>query len=324
METLTNLNGKGRGISDLTGISDAVNLEYADFENNEITSLLPLMDLPDPESITVLLAGNPLSDTEDADGDGYSDLSELNAGTNPMDAASFPTAPYAVPAMSAMGGLLAVALLLILGATAALKGRKEMKTLLIVLTLFAAFPAMGTAGQPRSESRGLEAGQTGVIQEIGSSVLSARIKQPPNPEILRLKEELKGLRLELRGALEYLLTPQSNGTIHLQKGVDPVKAKNQIKHESPKLQSAGRRVREALTKVEETSRILSGRMPEDKHSVVITRMLTKVDTLGLEVEDVLDDNSPEQIGRLKALLERMEIKPQVTFEPSRGRTKLLA
>lgn len=106
METLTNLNGEGLGISDLTGISDAVNLEYADLRNNEITSLLSLMDLPNPESITVLLSGNPLSDTEDAGGDGHSDLSELNAGTNPLDATSFPTAPYAVPAMSPIGGLL--------------------------------------------------------------------------------------------------------------------------------------------------------------------------------------------------------------------------
>ena len=312
METLIHLDAEGRGINDLTGIEDAVNLEYADLRNNEITSLLPLMDLPNPETITVLLSGNPLSDTEDADGDGCSDLVEVQAGTNPLDLESYPGPTHAVPAIGPMSGLLAVVLLLGLGVVATRRGRKEMKTLLIILTLFAAFPAMGMAEQPQIKSRGLEAGQTSVIREIGSSLLSAR-SQPLNPEILRLKEELRGLRLELKGALEHLLTPQCKGTIHLQKGVDPGKAKIQRKYEPPELQSAGHRVREALVKIKETSWILSGRRPEDRHSV-ITRMLTKVDTLGVEVEDVLADKSPEQIGRLKTLIERIEIKPLVTYE----------
>ncbi len=116
METLTNLNGQGMGINDLTGISDAVNLEYADLRNNQISDLQPFMDLPNPESITVLLAGNPLSDQEDADGDGWSDLAELNAGTNPLDPSSYPQGAQAVPAVGGLGLMMTAIVLLGLGA----------------------------------------------------------------------------------------------------------------------------------------------------------------------------------------------------------------
>jgi hypothetical protein len=111
MRDITSISAAGAGIADLCGLEDAQNLTYADLRNNQITSLLPLVGLANLQ--TVLLNGNPLSDTEDADGDGHSDLAELQAGTNPLDAGSVPTATP-VPAVNIPAMLITFLLLVLL------------------------------------------------------------------------------------------------------------------------------------------------------------------------------------------------------------------
>jgi len=104
MAEITSLYAVGKGITDLAGLALAHNLTYLDLRNNNITDLSPLLALDNLE--TVLLDGNPLSDVEDTDGDGFSDLAEVQAGTNPLDPASFPSdpdPPPAVPALNLVG-----------------------------------------------------------------------------------------------------------------------------------------------------------------------------------------------------------------------------
>nr|NJM03310.1 hypothetical protein [Desulfobacula sp.] len=104
MESVTELNAQGTGIKDLTGIGCASNLTRLDLRDNQITSLAPLMNLPNLFSIDILLDGNPLSNSEDTDGDGISDLAELLAGSNPLDSESVPTVTP-VPAVGFYGQL---------------------------------------------------------------------------------------------------------------------------------------------------------------------------------------------------------------------------
>lgn len=115
MESLAVLDAAGLGISNLAGIGNAINLTQTDLRNNQITSLEPFHEFANPEDMDVLLDGNPLSDQEDFDGDGVSDLAELNAGTNPLDASSTPSSVPAVPAVDFFGWLFAAAALATLG-----------------------------------------------------------------------------------------------------------------------------------------------------------------------------------------------------------------
>ncbi len=118
MQSITSLSASGRGIADLCGLADATQLTSADLRNNHITSLQPLVGLPNLQ--TVLLDGNPLSATDDADGDGFSDLAELQGGSNPLDSGSVPGATP-VPAISFYGLLLAAVVLVRLGVSKQLR-----------------------------------------------------------------------------------------------------------------------------------------------------------------------------------------------------------
>lgn len=91
---LINLGAAGEGIQDLTGLELAVNLDTIDLRNNQITDLTPLVGL---NPTTVLLAGNPLSFSMDADGDGFSDGLELLEGSDPLDPSSFPDPGEPIP-----------------------------------------------------------------------------------------------------------------------------------------------------------------------------------------------------------------------------------
>ncbi len=310
METLMNLNGAGRGISDLTGIENAVNLGYADLRNNEITSLLPLMALSNPETITVLLSGNPLSNTEDADGDGYSDLAELNAGTNPLDAASFPAAPHSVPAMSPMGGLLAVLLLLGLGVVTTRKGSQEMKTLLIILMLFSAFPAMGIAEQSQNKSHGLKAKRIEMIQSISKHILSVRKNKHLSDELQQTKDQLIALRKELMklspccdGKKNRLIIQLKNGE---QKKIEPKDfkrtfVKNKIENILSQLKQKRKEISDSYIE----------KINKKYHMMAFNRVKT-IETLEKEVEDVLmSSNDEDRFKKIQELINRLEIKPLV-------------
>ncbi len=82
MKDVTALSLAGLGITDITGLELTENLTYLDISNNQIQDLSPLAGLTNLSQ--VFLDGNPLSDAFDVDGDGFSDLSELTNGSDPL------------------------------------------------------------------------------------------------------------------------------------------------------------------------------------------------------------------------------------------------
>ena len=171
MQEITSISAEGAGIDDLCGVADLANLTYADLRNNNITSLQALAGLSN--LTTVLLDGNPLSDTEDADQDGFSDLAELQRGSNPLDPESVPTS-VPVPATNRVGLLLAMAVLAFIGLYQRIRTDKKgriMKHNIFFILLFSlisghAFPAMGGQDLTSQEIKN--------IQKVSQAVLLSR------------------------------------------------------------------------------------------------------------------------------------------------------
>lgn len=106
LRRLATLNAAGLGISNLTGLQHATNIQSIDLRNNQINSLSPLAGLP--QFRNAQLAGNPLSTSADTDGDGVKDSVELARGTYPLNPDSdgdtlldgadpYPTSPTRFP-----------------------------------------------------------------------------------------------------------------------------------------------------------------------------------------------------------------------------------
>jgi uncharacterized protein (DUF1800 family)/Leucine-rich repeat (LRR) protein len=88
IDQLTSLDVSNRGITNISGIEAAVNLQTLDLSNNQIQDLGPLALMPNLDR--VYLSGNPLDRNIDSDGDGATDGQEIDVATNPMNADSHP------------------------------------------------------------------------------------------------------------------------------------------------------------------------------------------------------------------------------------------
>jgi hypothetical protein len=87
MARLSTFTAVGKGIADLGGLEWAANLQHVDLRNNAIVDLTPLMNLSEIQVLN--LAGNPLSESQDVDGDGLSDREEVEiVGTSPLSSDS--------------------------------------------------------------------------------------------------------------------------------------------------------------------------------------------------------------------------------------------
>jgi len=220
MQGVTSLSAAGTGITNLCGLDDAANLTYADLRNNQITSLQALVGLTQLE--TVLLDGNPLSTVEDADGDGFSDLAELQAGSNPLNPESVPSGPATpVPAVNLFGLLLTAAVLAAMGYTkkgkTVMRQRQHSAFMLAAACISSALLMVGIAAHPaaardKSVSQPLPAQTLDQIKGVGQALLQAKRAYQSPDEVNALRQDMD----QLHGLLEKLTQPKRGDTLRLE------------------------------------------------------------------------------------------------------------
>ena len=314
--TLTQLYAAGSNISDLTGVGSAVNLTYADLSNNNITSLDPFHDHPNPETIQALLDGNPLSDQEDFDGDGWSDLAELNAGSNPLSASSVPSeSATAVPASNLLTLLITAGILVIIGLRnqwiiSMKKNQKKIFKVTAVSVLFLVMFCMVSSTNAKQETvlKKLPAGKLEKVKGVAQALLQAKRSYTPPEEIQKLRQEIKQLYI----LLDTLTKPMNGDTLQL--NTMPVQAEDKKSRQDPwrekksddieqLLQTANRIDRQSKDLVSKPSR-------NSKGSIMHKPALTRLGELKTECEQALALSDPERQKRL------LEIKQQLKL--SRG------
>jgi hypothetical protein len=272
LANLISITAENMNISNLTGLQWAVNLTFADFDNNNITSIAPLSGLTN--LTTLEWAGNP----------GYT-----------------PPSSTAVPAMSMPVMLLTAFLLIVAGVFSQSRKRKSQITRSLILAFVSLFLAQAAyaldANDPRNS--GLDPQTAQKVQAIGRAVLATRHPQPESPAMAALRQKLADLRqavMEVHPGV-VRLSNEARTTVN-----DGQSSAANEKVDTVRAALEGVRQRRAAVELD----IQDNAVERDR--AVEQNATAKVRELESEVEDALQSPAENRAEKLRALQDRLAIK----------------
>lgn len=192
-----------------------------------------------------------------------------------------------------------------------------MNVMHLIFILILSLPTVALAEQqnPGHETpvkRGLKAGQLQAIQAIGQAVLAAKHSRQEDPDLKKLRQRVKELRQaaqELRRASLVVV----KGTVKIIQqaeagGIAPRAGKTQQMHAGR--QQARGKLSASLAKMR-THRLAMkdqrASLTVNQDNSLISNAMAKCEELEHEVEEILLSQSNQQLGKLKGLLDHLEI-----------------